>query len=107
MRSDDRGWAPPMTERRRFALPMEVEASLARTFTDGDDETLSVVPSDEPSSAALEQLLTPEAVAEILDVSVRTLRRHAASGLLRPARIGRLVRYRPADVLRFIAERTG
>jgi excisionase family DNA binding protein len=94
-----------MRPRRGFALPSYVEASFARAFAQDACQSPSAAPSDEPASAALAPLLTPEAVAEILDVSIRTLRRHAASGALRPVRIGRLVRYRPADVLRFIEGR--
>jgi excisionase family DNA binding protein len=49
-------------------------------------------------------LLTPEQVAAVLGVSVRTVRRLAAEGRLRPVRIGyRTTRFRPEDVDALIA----
>jgi len=53
-----------------------------------------------------EELLTPDRVAALLAVSVRSVRRYAEEGRLVPVRIGRNVRYRLADVERLI-ERGG
>lgn len=49
-----------------------------------------------------EQLLTPDSVAALLAVSVRSVRRYAEEGRLAPVRIGRNVRYHLADVERLI-----
>jgi len=49
-----------------------------------------------------EELLTPDRVAALLAVSVRSVRRYAEEGRLVPVRIGRNVRYRLADVERLI-----
>ena len=49
------------------------------------------------------QLLTAEQVARLLAVSVKTVRRMTRRGELpRPVRIGRQVRWRLADIERFI-----
>jgi excisionase family DNA binding protein len=50
----------------------------------------------------VEQLLTADMVAERLRVSVRTVRRWNATGLLPATRIGRSVRLRQDDVNRLI-----
>jgi excisionase family DNA binding protein len=47
-------------------------------------------------------LLRPEAVARLLACSPKTVYAWAASGLLPCVRLGRLVRFRPADVQGFI-----
>jgi excisionase family DNA binding protein len=47
-------------------------------------------------------LLRPEAVARFLACSPKTVYAWAASGLLPSIRLGRLVRFRPADVQRFV-----
>jgi excisionase family DNA binding protein len=51
-----------------------------------------------------DDLLTPDKVAALLAVSVRSVRRYSEEGRLTPVRIGRNVRYRLADVERLIAE---
>lgn len=56
----------------------------------------------EPVSDGGEPLLKPEAVARLLACSPKTVYAWAASGLLPSVRLGRLVRFRPADVRRFI-----
>jgi excisionase family DNA binding protein len=56
----------------------------------------------EPVSDGSEPLLKPEAVARLLACSPKTVYAWAASGLLPSVRLGRLVRFRPADVRRFI-----
>lgn len=48
------------------------------------------------------RLLTRAQVADLLSVSVDTVDRHTAAGRLRCVRVGRLVRYRPADVEAFV-----
>jgi excisionase family DNA binding protein len=49
-----------------------------------------------------EPLLRPEAVARLLACSPKTVYAWAASGSLPSVRLGRLVRFRPADVQRFV-----
>jgi excisionase family DNA binding protein len=53
-------------------------------------------------SDSAEPLLKPEAVARLLACSPKTVYVWAASGLLPSVRLGRLVRFRLADVRRFI-----
>jgi excisionase family DNA binding protein len=56
-----------------------------------------------PNGPDLSELLTPEEVAETLRISVRTVRRMAASGLLERVRIGhRTTRYRATEVAALI-----
>jgi excisionase family DNA binding protein len=54
-----------------------------------------------------EPLLRPEAVAQLLACSPKTVYAWAASGLLPSVRLGRLVRFRPAEVDRFIEAHAG
>ncbi|MFC1761188.1 helix-turn-helix domain-containing protein [Planctomycetota bacterium] len=50
-------------------------------------------------SESLEYLLTAEELAERLRISVRSVYRYVEKGMLAPpARLGRLVRWRPRDV---------
>jgi excisionase family DNA binding protein len=49
-----------------------------------------------------ESLLTPEAVARLLSCSPKSVYAWAARGVLPRVRLGRLVRFRPSDVNRFI-----
>ena len=49
-------------------------------------------------------LLTPDEAAETLGVSLATLRRLKSRGRIRYCRVGRLTRYRPEELTRFIAE---
>jgi excisionase family DNA binding protein len=60
-----------------------------------------------PTTDHAEPLLRPEAVAEILACSPKTVYAWAASGLLPSVRLGRLVRFRPADVCGFIEAHAG
>jgi excisionase family DNA binding protein len=53
-----------------------------------------------------EGLLTPRDVAGLLKVSLRTLARLHKARAIRAIKIGRLVRYRRADVERTLARRT-
>jgi excisionase family DNA binding protein len=59
-----------------------------------------------PVSVASHLLTTREA-AERLAVSDRTIANLVSRGRLRPVRIGRAVRFSPAEVERFIAEGGG
>lgn len=52
-----------------------------------------------------ERLLTIDEVAEVLRISVRTMRRLVACRSLPFIRVGRLVRFRPEDVRRFLEGR--
>jgi excisionase family DNA binding protein len=56
----------------------------------------------EPTTDRTEPLLRPEAVARLLACSPKTVYAWAASGLIPSVRLGRLVRFRPGDVWRFI-----
>ena len=62
--------------------------------------------SEDPQSGFVtdrpQPLLRPEAVARLLACSPKTVYAWAASGLLPSLRLGRLVRFKPADVQRFI-----
>ncbi len=50
-------------------------------------------------------LLTSEEVAERLRIGVRTIPRLVERGEFRPTRVGRVLRYDPAEVERFVAGR--
>lgn len=52
------------------------------------------------------KLLTPEEVADHLKVSVKLIRALARTGKLRAAKVGRLWRFRPEDVDRFLNRHT-
>ena len=49
-------------------------------------------------------LMTEAMLCEVLDISRSTARRLRIEGRLVPVHIGRSIRYRPADVDRFVAE---
>jgi excisionase family DNA binding protein len=59
----------------------------------------------EPTTDRAEPLLIPEAVARLLACSPKTVYGWAAIGLIPSVRLGRLVRFRPEDVRRFIEAR--
>lgn len=59
-----------------------------------------------PTRADLDRLLTPQEVAELLDVTERWLRRALAEGRLEVVKVGRLNRFRSSYVERFIAANT-
>ena len=59
-----------------------------------------------PALHPSEALLRPEAVARLLACSPKTVYAWAACGLLPSVRLGRLVRFRPAEVWRFVEEHT-
>jgi excisionase family DNA binding protein len=59
-----------------------------------------------PATDRVEPLLRPEAVARLLACSPKTVYAWAASGLLPSVRLGRLVRFRPAEVWRFVEAHT-
>lgn len=52
-----------------------------------------------------ERLLRPDQVSEQLACSVKAVYAWAARGELASVRLGRLVRFRPSDVRRFVDER--
>jgi excisionase family DNA binding protein len=56
----------------------------------------------DPALHVVESLLTPEAVARLLACSPKSVYAWAARGDLLSVRLGRLVRFRPSDVRRFI-----
>jgi excisionase family DNA binding protein len=65
---------------------------------------LEEAPKGSRSSRDFARLLTLPEVAEYLSVSPRTVRRLIGRGL--PCvRLGRVVRFRPADLLRFVEAR--
>jgi excisionase family DNA binding protein len=49
------------------------------------------------------RLLTPSEVADVLQVSVRQVRRLVASGQLRPVYVGRLPRFTETEVRAYLA----
>ncbi len=51
-------------------------------------------------------LLTKDQVADLLQVSRRTVERMEENGELQPVRIGRIVRYRPEDIEAFIGRKS-
>jgi excisionase family DNA binding protein len=53
-----------------------------------------------------ERLLSPQQAAQLFGVSLRTIRRLVASGELRCVRVGRLVRFHPGDVSRWLSAHT-
>ncbi len=55
--------------------------------------------------AALERLLTIPEAAELLHVSIKTIRRWIESGDLAAAKLGMQWRIRPQDVARFVRDR--
>jgi excisionase family DNA binding protein len=59
-------------------------------------------PELDSSLESAESLLTPEAVARLLSCSPKSVYAWAARGVLPRVRLGRLVRFRPSDVNRFI-----
>lgn len=59
------------------------------------------------TAAGLPRLLTPDDVAELLQVSVRWVLSAARNGELPCVRVGRFPRFRPADVEAFIAQGIG
>jgi excisionase family DNA binding protein len=59
-------------------------------------------PKRDSSLQGAESLLTPEAVARLLSCSPKSVYAWAARGVLPRVRLGRLVRFRPSDVNRFI-----
>lgn len=61
---------------------------------------MSRAQGDSPGGS--EPLLTPEAVARLLSCSPKSVYAWAARGVLPKVRLGRLVRFRPCDVARFI-----
>jgi len=54
-----------------------------------------------------ERLLRPEEVAEMLQVSRRTVVRWLKEGILKGVRVGRLWRVRPEDLEKFLREGYG
>jgi excisionase family DNA binding protein len=60
----------------------------------------------DPALHVLESLLTPEAVAGLLACSPKSVYAWAARGVLPSVRLGRLVRFMPSDVRRFIEANT-
>ena len=53
-----------------------------------------------------ERLLSARQVAELLGVSLRTVRRLVASSELHCVRVGRLVKFHPGDVSRWLSAHT-
>lgn len=89
-----------MVQRRPTRSKSISELPVARQgIQESRDPWLPAVESRlEPASQSLPNLLTAEEVAEILRLSVRTVRRQIASGKLPIVRIGRAVRIRPEAV---------
>lgn len=77
---------------------MSNRAQRARVSSEGY-ESGPVIDRTEP-------LLRPEAVARLLACSPKTVYAWAASGSIPSVRLGRLVRFRPTDVRRFVDAHT-
>jgi excisionase family DNA binding protein len=71
---------------------------------EGRDSWKGGVARSEPTrgSVQMEPLLRPEGVARLLGCSPKTVYAWAASGSIPCVRLGRLVRFRPADVRLFV-----
>ena len=80
-------------------LPVDRE-ELTRLIRQGIDAALDerLPKQDEASSTSSTDLLSREETAELLHVSLSTLRKFEKSGQLVPCRIGRRVLYRADDV---------
>ena len=77
----------------------DTRLDLEDVFADGGAERRL------PSRGAVVALLTTAQVAELLAVSERTVKRLVGRGGLRCVRLGRSLRFDPADVSRFVAAR--
>jgi excisionase family DNA binding protein len=82
------------------AAPCPVSESMHDAVAESDHERAG------PATHLSEPLLRPDAVARLLACSPKTVYAWAASGLLPSVRLGRLVRFRPAEVWRFIETHT-
>jgi excisionase family DNA binding protein len=60
-----------------------------------------------PERARLDRLLTPEDVADICQISVRTVLKLARRGELRSLRFGNRVRFAPDEVAAWLRARGG
>lgn len=54
-----------------------------------------------------ESLLTVQEAADFLGCSIHSVYRWSAQGLLPTVKVGRLTRFRPADLRSWVASRTG
>lgn len=72
--------------------------SRAQVFNVGPDSLSETPPAFEP----VPRLLTTSEAAEALRLSPRAVQLFAARGELRAVRLGRLLRFRPADLRAFI-----
>jgi excisionase family DNA binding protein len=68
----------------------------------GGDGASRAQPGGDSGVHPAEPLLTPDAVARVLACSPKSIYAWAARGALPSVRLGRLVRFRPSDVRRFI-----
>jgi excisionase family DNA binding protein len=68
----------------------------------GGHDVSRAQPGSDSGIHATEPLLTPDAVARVLACSPKSIYVWAARGALPSVRLGRLVRFRPSDVRRFI-----
>jgi excisionase family DNA binding protein len=82
------------------ALQHDADHSLRSVQDKFDALSSSCVSDGSPFRHRLSRLLTLSEVADLLRISVRTVRRLSASGRLPCIRIGRQLRFRPDDVAR-------
>jgi excisionase family DNA binding protein len=61
-------------------------------------------PHGDDPQAALEPLLTVRQIADATDFDARSVRRWIKAGRLKAIRLGRRLRIRPADFLKFLEE---
>jgi len=64
-----------------------------------------VIPAEAHREGGLPHLLTLAEVAEMLSVSQKTVRRLVAGRKLPCIRLGRVLRFQPADLFRFVEAR--
>ena len=86
--------APPWLQSRICAA--EVQASVPKTVAN------PVNPPSLPADISRPAILTIAEAAALMRISVRTVRRLVATGELSAVRIGRCIRFRRADVERFL-----
>lgn len=65
------------------------------------------MPKALPPDLELKRLLTLKKTSEIMDTSIKTVRRRIHEGALLAIRDGRTLRVHPDDLARYIAERRG
>jgi excisionase family DNA binding protein len=87
----------------RSAAARGGESETVRTAGGSDEQARSPAPAEH--DPVLPRLLTLSEVAGYLNVSPKTVRRLVASRRLQCVRLGRVLRFQPADLFRFVEAR--